>query len=154
VFYDITTAFIFGLPSLVEYDASEFPTIPEVTQPLEWVHGIPVELTVNLMLVNAWRAAHPGIPNANEWVGLEMRTMAWEPRIAQLAGEDSLEVVARLAVQESWRHAVLIYIYMVSFPSISEYRGFDNERIINHRACVASRPTIFESNPQSDRSFN
>jgi hypothetical protein len=87
---------------------------------------------VNVMLVNAWRAAHPGIPNANEWVGLEMRTMAWEPRIAPITGEDSFEVVARLAVQESWRHTVLIYIYMVSCPRILKSRSFDKERIVDH----------------------
>ncbi|KAG9079809.1 hypothetical protein FRC06_007442, partial [Ceratobasidium sp. 370] len=107
VFYDTITAFIFGLPPLVEYDSSEFPIISERAQPLEWVHGIPIELTVNIVQVNAWRAAHPGIPNANGWVDLETRTLVWEPRVEEIKGNDSFEVVARLAVQESWRHAVL-----------------------------------------------
>ncbi|KAG9121300.1 hypothetical protein FRC07_002785, partial [Ceratobasidium sp. 392] len=112
VFYDIITAFILGLPQLVEYDTDELSILSERVQPLEWVHGLPVELTANIVQVNAWRTSCPGIPNMNGWVDLEMRTLAWEPRTREIQGGDSFDVVARLAVQESWRHAVLIYIYM------------------------------------------
>ncbi|KAG8743391.1 hypothetical protein FRC10_012117 [Ceratobasidium sp. 414] len=115
VFYDTMIAFILGLPPLVEYDLSEFPIISELAQPLEWVHGIPAELLVNIVQVNAWRTVYPGVANATGWVDLETRTLAWEAKAEEIRGDDSFGVVTRLAVQESWRHAVLVYIYMRDF---------------------------------------
>ncbi|KAG8777535.1 hypothetical protein FRC12_000322 [Ceratobasidium sp. 428] len=112
VFYDTMLALVLGLPPLVEYDSSEFPIISELVEPLDGVHGVPIELIVNIVQVNAWRAAHLGVPNADGWMGLEVRTLTWDPRTEEIQGGDSYEVVTRLAVQESWRHAVLIYIYM------------------------------------------
>ncbi|KAF8606104.1 hypothetical protein BDV93DRAFT_520961 [Ceratobasidium sp. AG-I] len=109
-------AFALGTPSLVQYDASDYPIVPVVVRPLEWVHGIPEELIVNLVQINSWRASNPGIPNANDWLELELRALAWIPRTTELMGEDlsedSYKVVSRMAVQETWRHTVLIYIYM------------------------------------------
>ncbi|KAG8699475.1 hypothetical protein FRC09_006595 [Ceratobasidium sp. 395] len=112
VYYDTMLAFILGLAPLVEYDSSEFPIISEFTRPLEWVHGIPIELIVDIVQVNAWRAAHPGVPNMSGWVDLEVRAITWEPRTEEIQGGESYDVVTRLAIQESWRHAVLVYVYM------------------------------------------
>lgn len=121
VFYDIMIAFALGTPPLIQYDTSDFPVIPAVVGPLEWVHGIPIELTVNVVQVNAWRASNPGIPNVNDWTDLELRALAWIPRAMELAGDDSYEVVTRLSVQETWRQAILIYVYMVSLSTLQPY---------------------------------
>ncbi|KAF8599442.1 hypothetical protein BDV93DRAFT_560385 [Ceratobasidium sp. AG-I] len=109
-------AFALGTPSFVQYDTSDCSTIPFVARPLEWAHGIPAEFVACIVQVNAWRASNPGIPNANDWPALVLQTSTWIPRATDLVGEDSCEdsykVIARLAVQETWRHAVLTYIYM------------------------------------------
>ncbi|KAF8599449.1 hypothetical protein BDV93DRAFT_300265 [Ceratobasidium sp. AG-I] len=116
VFRDSMIAFALGTPSFVQYDTSDCSTIPFAVSPLEWAHGIPAEFVVCIVQVNAWRASNPGIPDANDWPALVLRTLTWMPKAMDLVGEascqDSYKVVARLAVQETWRHAVLIYIYM------------------------------------------
>lgn len=109
------TAFALGIPSLAQYDTTKFP-IPVDIPPLEWVHGTSVELTSIIAEVNSWRALNCGIPNMNDWPGLEQRVLAWVPKAMELTQEDSCEMIVRLAVQESLRQAVIIYIYMVSFP--------------------------------------
>jgi hypothetical protein len=112
VVYDTTTALILGLAPLVEY---EYNYEPEGnSHALEWVHGIPVELLASIAQVNAWRAGTWGVAVDN-WQSLERRALEWEPRLSNVLESEGLVVkrVARLAVQESWRHLVLIYIYMV-----------------------------------------
>lgn len=119
VFYDIMIAFALGIPPLVQYDTSDVPVISAAPGPMDWVHGIPMEFTVGIVEVNTWRASIPGIPNMNDWLDLELRALAWTPSAMELGGGDSYEIVARLAVQECWRNAILIYIYMVNLTPVS-----------------------------------
>ncbi|QRV82451.1 Fungal Zn(2)-Cys(6) binuclear cluster domain [Ceratobasidium sp. AG-Ba] len=109
VFYDTMTAIVFGFAPLVQYDVSD---LDESAQPFEWVHGIPMVLLAAIIQVATWRATCPEIPNMNDWRELEIRTLGWKPKIDELIGDDSVEVVSRLGLQECWRHAILIYIYM------------------------------------------
>ena len=154
VFYDTMIAFALGTPSFVQYDTSDYPIIPVTVRPLEWVHGIPEELIVNLVQVNSWRASNPGIPNMNDWAELELRALAWIPRTMELVGEDSYEdsyeVVARMAAQETWRHAVLIYVYMVRAFSLSRNREAHWLNAM-HRACVWLTLKIVEFSTRYDR---
>lgn len=157
VFYDAMIAFALGTSSFAQYDTSDFPILPVVVRPLEWVHGIPVEFVVNIVQVNAWRTCNPGIPNANDWPELELRTLAWMPRTMELVGEDSCEdsyeVITRLAVQETWRHAVLIYIYMVRVLFSTYGYGTDWSNTMC-RACALSTLMTFEFSTRYDRYFN
>ncbi|QRV96325.1 Fungal specific transcription factor domain [Ceratobasidium sp. AG-Ba] len=109
VFYDTMTAIVFGFAPLVQYDVSD---LDASAQPFEWVHGIPMVLLAAIIQVATWRATCPGILNMNDWRELEARALGWKPRVDELVGDDSVEVVSRLGLQESWRHAILIYIYM------------------------------------------
>ncbi|CAE6407658.1 C6 transcription factor, putative [Rhizoctonia solani] len=107
---DNATALLLGVPPLVEYgyDGECDP----VSHAIEWIHGVPVIFSQAVAQVNSWRAGSRVVP-LDDWQALERRVLAWQPRIVVLDGEDSgTGNVARLAVQESWRHAVLIYIYM------------------------------------------
>ena len=149
-------AFALGTPSLIQYDTSDCSLVPVVAKPLEWAHGIPIAFVMCVVQVNAWRASNPGIPNVNDWLALVLRTLTWAPRMMELVGEDSREdsykVIARLAVQETWRHAILIYIYMVraSFSCSCESYGL----VVMCRACVLLILATLEFSIRYNRYFN
>ncbi|CAE6365235.1 unnamed protein product [Rhizoctonia solani] len=108
--YDTATALVLGIPPLVEYgyDGECDPA----SHGLEWVHGVPIALAEIIAQVNSWRAGSRVTP-LDDWEILERRVLVWEPQLAVSEGENyGTESVARLAVQEGWRHVALIYIYM------------------------------------------
>jgi hypothetical protein len=115
VFYDILCTLALGVAPLAEYDSSDSSIQPGAPLPLEGFHGIPFEWIVIIGDVHVWRAAHPGVSNETGWTSLELRTLAWHPRTVDISSRESIELVVRMAVQETWRHATLIYIYMVRF---------------------------------------
>lgn len=110
VFYDIMCALVLGVPPLAEYN---FGDSLESSLPIEGFHGIPAQWVVDIGYVHHWRSTQPEVLNQDDWGSLESRTLAWKPRMVELYSEESTELIARMAVQESWRHATLIYIYMV-----------------------------------------
>ncbi|CAE6355504.1 unnamed protein product [Rhizoctonia solani] len=106
IMYDTTAAFVLGVPPLVNYGYGDECDSASL---LEWIHGIPTVLVETISRVNNWRAGS----RADNWKVLEERVLSWQLRLIKADGEDSvLESMARLAVQESWRHVALIYIYM------------------------------------------
>ncbi|KAJ1305691.1 hypothetical protein OPQ81_010428 [Rhizoctonia solani] len=107
-FYDVMCSFVLGLPTLAEYDSTGFLIAPRRDNPLEWVHGVPIELIINIAEVHKWRAQ----TNNVDWQVLEARTLAWRWNQDDIQSEDSVKMVYRVAIQEAWRHATLIYIYM------------------------------------------
>jgi hypothetical protein len=114
VTYDTIGALLLGVPSLVEYAYDgEFDS---ETPGFDWVHGIPAALIKIVAQVNSYRAG--SIFSVNNWETLERRTWAWKSQRNLLdASPDSQNVnQARDAVQEGWRHLLLIYIYMVRLP--------------------------------------
>ncbi|CAE6506803.1 unnamed protein product [Rhizoctonia solani] len=111
VFYDVICSLVLGLPTLAEYDSTGFPIVPGTEIPVEWVHGVPVELLVNIAEVHSWRAWAKNV----DWGVMEMRTLAWRWSQRDIQSEDSAEMVYRVAIQEAWRHTTLIYIYMGMF---------------------------------------
>ncbi|CAE6455501.1 unnamed protein product [Rhizoctonia solani] len=108
VFYDVMCAFVLGLQTLAEYDSTGFPISPRTDLPVEWVHGVPIELIVNIAEVHNWRAQAKYV----DWRVLEMRTLAWKWNHRDVQSEESAEMIHRIAIQEAWRHVTLIYIYM------------------------------------------
>ncbi|CAE6439277.1 unnamed protein product [Rhizoctonia solani] len=108
VFYDIMCSLLLGLPTLAEYDSTGFPMVPGADIPVEWVHGVPVEMIVNIVEVHNWRAQAKYV----DWATLEMRTLGWRWSRRDFQFGESAEMVCRVAIQEAWRHATLIYIYM------------------------------------------
>ena len=110
-FYDVACSLVLGLPTLAEYDSAGFPIVPSTNISVEWVYGVPAELLMNIAEVHSWRARTKNV----DWEVLEMRTLAWRWSHRGIQSENSVEMVYRVAIQEAWRHATLIYIYMVYF---------------------------------------
>ncbi|KAJ1305533.1 hypothetical protein OPQ81_000539 [Rhizoctonia solani] len=110
VIYDTAASFVLGVPPLVEYGYAEESGC--VSHGFEWIHGIPFALVEIISQINSWRAGSR-VAALDDWWVLENRILDWQPRLVVADDEDSsIGGVARLAVQESWRHVVLIYLYM------------------------------------------
>jgi hypothetical protein len=111
---DPLCAMAFGLPQQVEYDTS-FDSLPLSSNPHEWVHCSPIEFQITLAEINACR---DNSPNARDWQEIEHRLVTWQARPSKYDSSwESWMIVAWLAVQESWRHTLLAYLYMVSCMS-------------------------------------
>ncbi|CAE6473491.1 unnamed protein product [Rhizoctonia solani] len=114
--YDTIVAFLFGVPPLAEYGYNhEYGPEP---QGFEWSYGIPTALLQIVSQVNSWR--YCSRVALDDWQTLEKQVLGWESSYALLDEASSADPasVARNAVQEGWRHVVLIYIYMAcSFPA-------------------------------------
>lgn len=110
VILDTLCAMAYALPSTLEYDTSCPPFNPN-SHPIEWVHGCPVDFYMALIDINT-RCALDHV--AHDWQDIEHRIKSWQPRFNSSTGE-AWKDVARLAVQESWRQALLTYLYMVSY---------------------------------------
>ncbi|QRV82523.1 Fungal specific transcription factor domain [Ceratobasidium sp. AG-Ba] len=127
VFYDLIAAVTFARPSLALYDTHPMSTnVPrqiletERSSALESVYGCTIPMIILFAKINALRA---GVERWNQdWRQLEVEVMGWT-FIADHV-DDSIGRIMRLAIQESWRQAILIYLYMVSccgrqFPAAS-----------------------------------
>ncbi|KAF8688486.1 hypothetical protein RHS03_09573, partial [Rhizoctonia solani] len=108
IIYDMATGFLLGVPPLLEYDY--YGKCDPVSHGSEWIHGVPAPLVEIISQINSWRAGFK-VP-LDDWRVLESRVMAWEVQPLPTEDGDSRMNVARLAIQEGWRHVVLIYIYM------------------------------------------
>jgi hypothetical protein len=116
VFMDAMSSLAFGVPPLIEYDTSHPPIRTREVHPMEWVHGCPTELAIIIIKINIWRAhnqAGDGEDMGRVSNEIETAAWAWHPRYDYGLDRESWKGVARLAVQEGWRHATLIYLYMV-----------------------------------------
>jgi hypothetical protein len=105
--YDTTASLVLGIPPLVDYG---YGGEHDSASLLQWIHGVPTVLVETISRINKWRAGY----RVDNWQALEGRILSWQPLLIKSDGDDSgAETMARLAVQESWRHVVLIYLYMV-----------------------------------------
>jgi hypothetical protein len=120
VWLDTIMAFVFGTPPLLYYDTPSQRKAQVEDRDLEWIHGCPEEFVVLIGRVNAWRSSfciEQGLPFSNPWTEIEAEAKGWAPPACKPT--KSWDSVVRLAVQESWRHSLLIYVYMVR---VSEWR--------------------------------
>ncbi|CAE6529969.1 unnamed protein product [Rhizoctonia solani] len=115
VIYDTIAALLLGVPPLIEYGYDG--ECDSSLHKLEWMHGIPVALVEIISQINSWRAGS-SVP-LDDWQALERRVLAWQtpPPASDEASTTECISIGRVSVQESWRHVVLIYIYMVYPPS-------------------------------------
>ncbi|KAG8708929.1 hypothetical protein FRC08_018637 [Ceratobasidium sp. 394] len=107
---DMMCSMAYGLPSVIDYDTS-VPSLGADFHPVEWVHGCPVGLQMIIVKINSlchWNQIGP----APDWRCIEQELRDWRPCVCKFPEEESWRVVARLAVRESWRHTLLIYLYM------------------------------------------
>ncbi|KAF8606286.1 hypothetical protein BDV93DRAFT_542989 [Ceratobasidium sp. AG-I] len=105
VLLDMLYAMTHGLPQAIIYDTS----VPAFTTQIVPFCGFPVELQIVLADINA-RCAQGYA--AHDWRRLEKRIFAWEPPVCAAVDEDGWKISAQLAIHESWRHTMLIYLYM------------------------------------------
>lgn len=115
VLWDTICALILGIPTVLQYDATFCSTSPRGQQPLEWVYGCPVTVIMMLARINASRTSrswdvHQVVKERGE---IEMQLQQWCPKPAY-TDDEAYNTIARFAVHECWRQAVLIYLYMVS----------------------------------------
>ncbi|CUA73181.1 Acriflavine sensitivity control protein acr-2 [Neurospora crassa OR74A] [Rhizoctonia solani] len=104
---DCTCAMAFGLPHFVEYDTTLYePGSPSIHQ---WGHGSPTEFLVLLAEINACRDQSPA---ARDWREIERWLLEWQSRSGEHTFTESWMTVAWYAVQESWRLALLVYLYL------------------------------------------
>ncbi|QRW11358.1 Fungal specific transcription factor domain [Ceratobasidium sp. AG-Ba] len=108
---DLMCAMAYGLPQMMEYDTTT-PPVESGVHPAELVHGCPPAMQFILADINKLCSWNLIGPIAN-WRTVEQRLLDWQPNLRPPTDEeDSWKGVARLAVQESWRHTLLVYLYM------------------------------------------
>ncbi|QRW11536.1 Fungal specific transcription factor domain [Ceratobasidium sp. AG-Ba] len=115
IFMDNISSLTFGVPLLVEYDTSHPMIETTAANPIEWIHGCPNRVMFSIVKINQWRMRHPNGCLEGEyvpWKEIEKDAWAWNPPPVGDFETDSSRHVARVAVQEGWRHALLIYLYM------------------------------------------
>lgn len=106
---DAFCAMVFGVPQLVEYsmDFELFHTQPHY---IEWVFGCPTKLLILLARINT----HRDWGSQFGWEDIESRLISWQTQPGMVSREmESWKLVAWVAVQESWRQTLLIYLYLV-----------------------------------------
>ncbi|KAG8796110.1 hypothetical protein FRC12_004862 [Ceratobasidium sp. 428] len=111
VILDAVCAMVYGLPQTVQYDTST-PAFKTHAYPIEWLHGCPPELLIVFAEINQRFAERYILGPVQPWDDLEQRLKAWEAPLRTEPREDSCKAVARLAIQEGWRQALLAYLYM------------------------------------------
>ncbi|KAG8777397.1 hypothetical protein FRC12_000387 [Ceratobasidium sp. 428] len=107
---DMMCSMAYGLPQVIDYDTST-PPLETNFYPVEWIHGCPVDFQIIIAKINSlcnWDQIGP----PPDWRPLERELRDWQPDVFKVTEEESWKAVARLAVRESWRHALLIYMYM------------------------------------------
>ncbi|KAG8744027.1 hypothetical protein FRC11_013659, partial [Ceratobasidium sp. 423] len=110
VLMDAICAMVFGLPPQVEYDTRAAP-VPKGILPHERAHTSPIEFQVLLADINACRV---NSVETGDWKGIEHVSLNWQGQfIRDGPGWESWMMVAWLAVQESWRLSLVLYLYLL-----------------------------------------
>ncbi|CAE6485929.1 unnamed protein product [Rhizoctonia solani] len=105
---DIVCSMAYGVPQVVHYETATSSLEPEV-HPIEWIHCCPLEFQVCLTEMNQCCAKSYITP---DWRAIEHRLLSYKTSTTVMDNTESWKTVARLAVVESWRQVLLIYLYM------------------------------------------
>lgn len=106
ILLDVLCSALYGLPHMFQYDTS----IPVLVD-LYPIHGMPPELQFILIEISC---CHSQSPTARDWRDLERRLLDWQSPVCVTTNKESWKAIAQLAVHESWRQTLLIYLYMAS----------------------------------------
>ncbi|CAE6531235.1 unnamed protein product [Rhizoctonia solani] len=113
---DTIAALAFGIAPLIHYDTTirEEDHQPGQFQFLEPVYACPIVVLITFARVNASRVSQLMDQDDITPEGIEEYEAAvrnWKPRVDY--DDQPSQLITRLAVQEAWRQAALIYLYMV-----------------------------------------
>ncbi|KAG8686369.1 hypothetical protein FRC09_014174, partial [Ceratobasidium sp. 395] len=100
-------------PMLFRYDVtplSEPFELDSHSPGIQWMHGIPDQFLIMLARMNMLREDSAPNIDPNTISDLEAQISSFEPAFDR--STDSYLAIARLTVQETWRQAMYIYLYM------------------------------------------
>lgn len=114
VLWDTVSSTAFGIAPLLHYDTNfhDLPQNNEHIKILEQSYGCPRDIIVLFAKINSWQVstwAKLVDERSEEWADIEERLKRWTPNIDP---DLSSNVIGRFAIQESWRQATFIYLYM------------------------------------------
>ncbi|KAJ1305697.1 hypothetical protein OPQ81_010434 [Rhizoctonia solani] len=109
IWVDNVAAMVLGAATFLPYDTTSRRPHSSQLQ-TEWIWGCPEDFIIQCARINMIRSSERLHSGWNQWKEIETEIIKWEP-VAEKSNE-SRDAVARLAVQESWRHTMLIYLYM------------------------------------------
>ncbi|CCO29688.1 hypothetical protein BN14_03706 [Rhizoctonia solani AG-1 IB] len=119
VVMDTLYSMAYSLPQFVDYDTS-IPSLSHELYGYSWAPGCPTELLVALAEINQCREGQP-TTTGRGWKEIEFSLLTWQPQPSpQLAEWESWMIVAWLAVQESWKHTLLVYVYLALCGAASD----------------------------------
>ncbi|CAE6453706.1 unnamed protein product [Rhizoctonia solani] len=119
VIMDVLYSMAYSLPQFIEYDTST-TILPDELFNYSWAHGCPTELQIVLAEINQCREGQP-TSTRHGWKEIESSLLTWQTKPSPQEAEwESWMVVAWVAVQESWRHALLAYMYMALCGAASD----------------------------------
>jgi hypothetical protein len=114
ILQDTISALALGIPSVILYDVSGSWAEEAPNSALEWVYGFPAGIVLLLAKINSWRASRfveDTDPSHSEWQLIEEQLHNWSWDLDPT--NQASDYIPRTAVQECWRQAALIYLYMV-----------------------------------------
>ncbi|KAG8705108.1 hypothetical protein FRC11_009308 [Ceratobasidium sp. 423] len=112
VAHDTIIACILGIPPLLHYDTTSPWGDEKSNRVLELVYGIPTKILYLLAKINVWRASrlmNEVAQSQSDWRDIEMSLKNLSPAVDHT--DEPIKDIARFAIQETWRHAALIYFY-------------------------------------------
>ncbi|CAE6390628.1 unnamed protein product [Rhizoctonia solani] len=108
IWTDNIAAMVLGTSTFLPYDTTALANHSQFR--MEWIWGCPEEFIVQCARINSSWSSEGEYNDWSQWKRIEKELVEWEP--IPESSTDSRDAIARLAVQESWRHAMLIYLYM------------------------------------------
>ncbi|CAE6420057.1 unnamed protein product [Rhizoctonia solani] len=122
---DILSSMALSRPTLLNYESDIHNPLPhsdssDPDKGVEWIFGCPDVLTILLARTSALR--HTRV-SAEEKVarGCEIQQFMQDWKFQPLPSQRSALRVARLAAQEIWRHAAILYVHQSIFKSDSSH---------------------------------
>ncbi|KAF8606248.1 hypothetical protein BDV93DRAFT_521081, partial [Ceratobasidium sp. AG-I] len=108
IYLDSMCSMVYGMPQVLEYDTST-PPLNRAMRPIQGCPILPAQLHIALIDMNNLCGQ---IYIGDDWRSIEQRILSWEAPTRDTTDVESWRVITQLAIEESWRHTLLIYLYM------------------------------------------
>ncbi|CEL54148.1 hypothetical protein RSOLAG1IB_06859 [Rhizoctonia solani AG-1 IB] len=108
VLTDVLCSMAYGVPQVVDYETTTRTRSAEI-HPIEWIHCCPHEFQICIAEMNRRCATSYVAP---DWHVIEHRLLSYKVPLIPMDHAESWKTIARVAVVESWRQTLLIYLYM------------------------------------------